>query len=221
MTSRGLGVSQQDLDASRLVFVSVKDAKPKRKVAVPVPEGCTWDQFCGQVQTKLKLVGIGSIYLASSGERIVRLDQLQDIDELQVVEAAAPRSSGASTSGGAATLAANGYLQHHRVATADAEITAAGSDGDDSKYARRNSALQRTMRRVFPSLFQAPSLPVTSKDLGGAGGSGGAVDQFRRKIRRRRRSLADPKNLLVFFTAVSCLGTLLFVYSRSSGQGLP
>jgi hypothetical protein len=49
------------------------------------------------------------------------------------------------------------------VATADAEITAAGSDGDDSKYARRNSALQRTMRRVFPSLFQASSLPVTSK----------------------------------------------------------
>lgn len=140
----------------------------------------------------------------------MRLDQLQDIDELQVVEvsspcraapaassagrgggnhrgarcpahcstparararartphaftqAAAPRNSGASTSGGAAA-AANGYLQHHRVATADAEITAADSDGDDSKYARRNSALQRTMRRVFPSLFQASSLPVTSK----------------------------------------------------------
>jgi hypothetical protein len=31
-------------------------------------------------------VGIDSIYLASSGERITRLDQLQDIDELYVVE---------------------------------------------------------------------------------------------------------------------------------------
>lgn len=73
-------------DASRLVFVSVKDAKPKRKVAVPVPEGGTWDQFCRQVEAKLKLSSLDSIYLASSGERITRLDQLQDIDELYAVE---------------------------------------------------------------------------------------------------------------------------------------
>ena len=36
-------------DASRLVFVSVKDAKPKRKVAVPVPDNASWDQFLRQV----------------------------------------------------------------------------------------------------------------------------------------------------------------------------
>ena len=164
-------------DASRLVFVSVKDAKPKRKVAVPIGDGATWEQFCGQVrrraptmrrgvrcpatacwwtaripkqdapqrrcscclqpvrarrrwparaeagalslqadplasaaataaplhplrlhhsrplptapqvQAKLKLVGIEAVYLASSGERVTALDQLQDIDELHVVEA--------------------------------------------------------------------------------------------------------------------------------------
>ena len=73
-------------DASRLVFVSVKDAKPKRKVAVPIPENGSWELFVGQVQTKLKLGGVGDIYLASTGERVVRLDQLQDIDELYVVE---------------------------------------------------------------------------------------------------------------------------------------
>lgn len=39
-----------------------------------------------QVQAKLKLVGIQAIYLASSGDAISRLDQLQDIDELYVVE---------------------------------------------------------------------------------------------------------------------------------------
>ena len=39
-------------DASRLVFVSVKDAKPKRKVAVPIGDGSSWDQFCGQVRWK-------------------------------------------------------------------------------------------------------------------------------------------------------------------------
>ena len=37
-------------DASRLVFVSVKDAKPKRKVAVPIGDGSSWDQFCSQVR---------------------------------------------------------------------------------------------------------------------------------------------------------------------------
>lgn len=35
---------------------------------------------------KLKLAGIGAIVLASTGERVVRLDQLQDIDELYVEE---------------------------------------------------------------------------------------------------------------------------------------
>jgi len=38
------------------------------------------------VKGKLKLAGIGEIILASTGERIVRLDQLQDIDELYIVE---------------------------------------------------------------------------------------------------------------------------------------
>lgn len=69
-----------------MVFVSVKDAKPKRKVAVPIGDNGSWEAFINQVKTKLKLSGIGEIFLASTGERIVRLDQLQDIDELYVVE---------------------------------------------------------------------------------------------------------------------------------------
>ena len=69
-----------------MVFVSVKDAKPKRKVAVPIPENGSWEQFIGQVQTKLKVASVGQVYLATTGERILRLDQLQDIDELIVVE---------------------------------------------------------------------------------------------------------------------------------------
>ena len=39
-----------------------------------------------QVKTKLKLAAVDSIFLASSGERVTSLDQLQDIDELHVVE---------------------------------------------------------------------------------------------------------------------------------------
>ena len=36
-----------------------------RKVAVPVPDGASWESFCRTVQQKLKLLGIDSIYLAS------------------------------------------------------------------------------------------------------------------------------------------------------------
>jgi hypothetical protein len=74
-------------EASRLVFVSIQDAKPKRKVAVPIPDDMTWEAFLQTVQAKLKLSGgIASVVLASSGERVLRLDQLQDIDELYVTE---------------------------------------------------------------------------------------------------------------------------------------
>lgn len=58
-------------------------ARPAGRAAFPYQPPCP---ACTQVQTKLKLVGIEAIYLASSGERITRLDQLQDIDELAVVE---------------------------------------------------------------------------------------------------------------------------------------
>lgn len=45
-----------------------------------------------------------------------------------------------------------------------------------------------------------------------------AVEQVRRRIRRRRRSCADPRNLLILFTLISCLGTVLFVYSRTAAS---
>ncbi|GAB4819805.1 hypothetical protein N2152v2_006851 [Parachlorella kessleri] len=227
--SRGLGVSQSDLEASRLVFVSVKDAKPKRKVAVPLPEGSTWEAFLQQVKTKLKLAAVDSIFLASSGERVTSLDQLQDIDELHVVEGAAPSSSGAAAqqngygSASAAAGAAAAQPAVHRVGVADTEITAAMSnqldkDSDmDAKYARRQTTLRRTLQRVFPALFSQPSLPLTSKDLQNPASP---VDGVRRRIRRRRRSLTDPRNLLVVFALVSCLGMMVFVYTRTA-QGLP
>lgn len=74
-------------EASRLVFVSVKDAKPKRKVAVPIPQELQWEDFLVTIQTKLKLSnGIEEIVLASTGEKVNGLDQLQDIDELYVTQ---------------------------------------------------------------------------------------------------------------------------------------
>lgn len=32
---------------------------------MPVPDGASWESFCRQVQAKLKLLGVDSVYLAS------------------------------------------------------------------------------------------------------------------------------------------------------------
>ncbi len=85
------------MEANRLVFVFLRDSKPRRKVAVPVPDNYTWDLFINQVgpftttsmpfdttfrhhmhytitdlpyasikvKLKLKLTGVGDIFLAS------------------------------------------------------------------------------------------------------------------------------------------------------------
>eukprot|EP00983_Pelagomonas_calceolata_P082348 1155900-Pelagomonas_calceolata.AAC.5 len=53
------------MQASRLVFVFVKDAKPKRKVAIPVPDGYLWQEFLQQVKSKLRIPGVKDIFLAA------------------------------------------------------------------------------------------------------------------------------------------------------------
>jgi len=68
------------------VFVSVKGPKSKRKVAVPISDETDWQSFVDTVRLKLKLSGVGDMYLASTGELVQSLDQLQDIDEVHVIE---------------------------------------------------------------------------------------------------------------------------------------
>lgn len=68
------------------MFVSVKGPKSKRKVAVPISDETDWQSFVDTVRLKLKLSGVGDMHLASTGELVQSLDQLQDIDEVQVVE---------------------------------------------------------------------------------------------------------------------------------------
>jgi hypothetical protein len=42
-------VSKADMEASRLVFVMLKDCKPMRKVAIPVMDGMSFQAFEAQV----------------------------------------------------------------------------------------------------------------------------------------------------------------------------
>ncbi|KAK9843331.1 hypothetical protein WJX74_010467 [Apatococcus lobatus] len=94
--TRGYGISTQDMKADRLVFVSLANAKPRRKLAVPVPDTFTWEQFLQQVATKLKISKVRELRLAASGEKIERLEDLQDIDELYVTEADAQIPNGSA-----------------------------------------------------------------------------------------------------------------------------
>lgn len=213
--------SPHSQDASRLVFVSVKDAKPKRKVAVPIPEGSTWEAFCRSVQSKLKLSGIDSIYLVSSGELVTRLDQLQDIDELSVVEGSQQQQQQPS-SNGYGPSSSGGYIQ--KVGISDTEITPVLSGqldadaDDDAKYAKKQSGIQLSMKRAFPGLFRQNSLPLTTRDLSQAS----PIEQVRRRVRRRKRSWTDPRRLLILFALMSCVGTLFYVYSKANLlHGLP
>ena len=58
--------------------------------------------------------------------------------------------------------------QRHRVGVADTEITALEVEAQeedtnaDSKYVKRQSALQRTLKRLIPPSFQ-PALPITTR----------------------------------------------------------
>jgi hypothetical protein len=82
------------------------------------------------------------------------------------MQGAAPSSSSGGQPNG---YASQQQLAVHRVGVADTEITPAMSnqldkDADmDAKYARRQTSLRRTLQRVFPALFQQPSLPVSTK----------------------------------------------------------
>ena len=74
-------------EARRLVFIRRKDDPPSRRgVAIPIYDHSDWDSFTSKCCEKLKIPGVGAVHLASTGEPITRLDQLQDIDDLVITE---------------------------------------------------------------------------------------------------------------------------------------
>uniref|UniRef100_A0A1D2AH89 Ubiquitin-like domain-containing protein n=2 Tax=Auxenochlorella protothecoides TaxID=3075 RepID=A0A1D2AH89_AUXPR len=228
VTTRGLGVGPSDLDAPRLVFVTLKDAPHRRRVAIPLPENAAWDKFTASVAAKLKLGAVDGVFLASTGEVITRLDQLQDIDDLAVTEA--PAQLATSTSGVApaavqrtSSTPFRGLGGGSEPAVSPLQVEPAVHDEDgDSKYQKRHSALQRTLQPLFPGLFSSSNgrLPVTTKDISSNGAvtsPGPSVDLARKRPRRRSRRWVDPRSALMAFALLCCLGTMVFVYLHTVG----
>eukprot|EP00882_Tetradesmus_deserticola_P008268 GHRQ01008718.1.p1 GENE.GHRQ01008718.1~~GHRQ01008718.1.p1 ORF type:complete len:320 (+),score=112.78 GHRQ01008718.1:201-1160(+) len=238
---RGLGITSKDMEASRLVFCFVKDSKPKRKVAIPVPDSYTWEQFLDQVKAKLKLSGVAEICFSSNGQQVRSVSELQDIDELCVVEGPDAVANGGAVSSYASAMqrtaaelplesAATEVLmspsmrqqsipqdRHKVVVSADGmqptQSASYAADEEDRKYARRAHPLKRTLQRLFPGMF-APGLPVTVRDAQDS--SEGSSRPAGR--RRRRRSPFDARNLLLVLAVMSCAFTMLYLFLRVSSS---
>ncbi|KAG1658425.1 hypothetical protein FOA52_009607 [Chlamydomonas sp. UWO 241] len=210
-------MSKQDMEASRLVFVYVQDAKPKRKVAVPVPDGYTWLEFLNQVRSKLRITGVKEVTMASTGHKVTSLDELQDIDELCVVEGAEPTvappavaSTSTTTPNGKAFPRQQSASEAHKISMG---VGSGGAD-DQGKYRERPSGLKRALQKLVPSLF-SPGLPVTNSDTGTSGGSG-----VRSGVRRRRGGrLLTLRTLLMAAAVVSCIATMLWLTLLSTPKG--
>lgn len=175
---------------------------------MPISDETDWQSFVDTIRLKLKLSGVGDMYLASTGELVQRLDQLQDIDEVQVVEAE-------GTPIGSTFMDGKGQ----QVRSSDVEITpdmAAKLEVDsnyESKYVKKQSDMQRTMKRMLPGLFRQNSLPVTTRDTVPLS----PIEQVKRRMKKRnRRSILDPRTVLAVFALLSCAATLLFVYLRAT-----
>lgn len=90
----------------------------------------------------------------------------------------------------------------------------------------RDSACPAALGGVLPARA-ASSLTPTPSPLGNPhrdlatgrtpSGTMSNVDSGRKRGRRRRRRWADPRNVLMAFALLCCLGTMLFVYSRTVG----
>mmetsp|Transcript_2987 Transcript_2987/g.5131 ORF Transcript_2987/g.5131 Transcript_2987/m.5131 type:complete len:255 (-) Transcript_2987:347-1111(-) len=226
--ARNYSISKSDMEASRLVFVYVRDAKPRRKTAIAVPDGLTWAEFVGQVKLKLKIAGVKEINLALSGQPVTSLDELQDIDELCVVEGAEPPPP-STTQGVALEITQQPSDRQGYSAEKPGRHKSGGQPGgetsrqtdDEGKYSRRAGPLTRMLQRIMPSFF-LPSLPVTTRDVNGPGAGAHNAEVPDRFLRRRRgkRSILTPGKVLLLLAIASSLMMMLWFLFRAPLVGL-
>ena len=124
---------------------------------------CTWWRYAASRAVVPMALRLALPLVASSLSGVASSDMA--LGDALRVQAAVPQSANGQ---------GNGYGQGAaayppRLGVADTEVTPAMSSQMDadtdsgSKYAKRQSSVQLAMKRVFPSLFPQPSLPVTNK----------------------------------------------------------
>lgn len=237
-------MSKADLEASRLVFVYLAQSKPKRKVAIPVPDSYTWEQFLTQVKTRLRLTGVRDIYLASSGAKVRGVGELQDIDELCVVEAPTDEILGVvgismqaggeapggeiepqDSLGGAASSSmrqaparmSSLALERHRSSVPNgAGPSGPGPHGVDWEDDDKYARKAHPIKRTMQRLL--PGLFRANSlplTMREAESADGSGGKAPKR-RRPRRSKFTAQNALAIMAIVSCFGTMVFFFTRVS-----
>eukprot|EP00892_Ulva_mutabilis_P004460 jgi/Ulvmu1/2386/UM130_0019.1 len=196
-----------DMEATRLVFVMLKGAKPMRKVAIPITDTTSWHAFESQVKSKLRIRAIQAMTMAATGEVVTSLSQLQDIDQLHVIEAAdvpivqqPPQVTSRQHTGLEIMSAANG------MDSALPQSTAAAARPDE--YGNAKYVKKKGVFNSFLSGFRQGSLlPITTRD--------GELPHPRRS--RRRTRVLTLRNLTIALCAVLLMLWLFRVYYQSGG----
>eukprot|EP01025_Chloroclados_australasicus_P009287 TRINITY_DN13577_c0_g2_i2.p3 TRINITY_DN13577_c0_g2~~TRINITY_DN13577_c0_g2_i2.p3 ORF type:complete len:215 (+),score=15.82 TRINITY_DN13577_c0_g2_i2:228-872(+) len=206
---KGYGISKTDIEASRLVFLTLKGAKPRRKVAVAISEGSTWEQFLEQIKIKLKIQGVANVQLTQSGEVIHSLDVLQDIDELIVEESLKPMNSAPQNQirdGFSKQPYAN--KEHDRiVVSADlGEIVGEDEGNDSAKYTKKSGFMKRSIQRMFPQWY-SQTLPTINRPNHDSKSNSTSSKRKRKGGLNEARCLVMIMGIVLFMIVVTMLYT--------------
>lgn len=222
-----------------MVFVSLKHTESddgtssstssrgsRRKRALGVDELATWDEFTSAVCARLQIAGARAIYHASTGERLTRVSDVQDIEDLIVEEDLTAKMipDGLNTPGASPMRTPSG-----RNARTPAGETSRRSDEDDDvgdgKYKSKQRGSSSFLSSLVPSFGGAVTEGMT-RALDGAldAAERGGGDDADGKIKRgsyfaRRGARKGKKKRLsrrgVFFLLVMFVAMVWFFYFRT------
>ena len=145
------------MEAKRVVFVSLKSSnasgetsqKNRRKRALGIEEGATWEEFEAAVRARLQIAGVRAVYHASTGERVRAVEDVRDIEDLIVEEDEGARMMDGSVGSPSPLRAANVGRGTSASGRGDAE------DDDDGKS--KPKRLSVMLANVIPGLGNAVS----------------------------------------------------------------
>lgn len=162
-----------------------------------------------------------------SGQRVTSLDELQDIDELCVVEGPGQGSmmnnlsteanlrSGLSVASSSSDVIyktpENRKLSIHELRGSLSPPGATPED-DEGKY-RGRDPIKKLLKRLLPSIFGAPGLPVTADDVKGDGLSSWASSAVSFGRRRKTQGKRSTRSMCLVLFFVSFFVSLVLFQS--------